>query len=61
MSLHLQHSDNVITQLYTGMTEEGRSDVFAAIDGDKVKVVPKREAGFKITFDKTEASVTACI
>lgn len=41
------------------MTEkgEGRSDVFAEINGDEVMVCPKSEQGFIITFDKTPAQV----
>lgn len=41
------------------MTEkgEGRSDVFAEIDGNEVTVCPKNETGFNIMFDKTPAQV----
>ena len=41
------------------MTEkgEGRSDVFAEIDGDVVTVHPHNETGFEITLDKMPAQV----
>ena len=42
------------------MTEkgEGRSDVFAEIDGDSISIFPQNASGFKITVDKTPAQVS---
>ena len=43
---------------YIGMsTMDGRSDVYAQIVGDVVKVVPDETAGWMVSFDKKPTQV----
>ena len=56
----LQHCDTVIMNEYTGMSAkgEGRSDVYAQIVGEVVKIHPKEIPGLTVSFDKKPTQVS---
>ena len=55
----LQHCDQVIMNEYTGMSAkgEGRSQVYAQIVGDVVRVHPSEAARLSVSFDKKPTQV----
>ena len=55
----MQHCDEIIMNEYTGMSNkgEGRSQVFARILGDEVKLQSVETTGFLVDFDKIPTEV----
>ena len=58
-----QHCDQVIMNEYTGMSAkgEGRSQVYAQIVGEVVKVHPNHVAGLTVSFDKKPTQVSILV